>query len=317
MRILFIGLGSIGKRHLRLLNEIIPDSEFIAYRSSRKEKDHPAEVEEYFDIQTALDQEPDIAFITNPTSEHIDYSIKCARNDCHLFIEKPISHNLKQTDTLQKIVEERNLVTMAGYNFRFHPVINTVKDKIGELGEVYYARAVSSSYLPEWRPEQDYRESYSAKKELGGGAVLDLSHEIDYLRWIFGDAESIKSVTGQFSHLEIETEDLCEAIIDFEKGTCSLHLDYFRKDPERKIEVIGKNGSIIGDLIENEVQVNIQGKEDKTEKFDIERDYTYKKELQHFLKKVRQDKDTDIDVLEGIKTLELVNKIKEDSKWKS
>ncbi len=317
MKILFIGLGSIGKRHLRLLNEMKPDAEFIAYRSSRNEKDYPAEVEEYFDIQTALEQDPDIAFITNPTSEHIDYSLKCARNGCHLFIEKPLSHNLDQTDTLQEIVEERNLVTMVGYNLRFHPVINTIKDKISELGEVYYARAVSSSYLPGWRPEQDYRESYSAKEELGGGVVLDLSHEIDYLRWIFGDVENIKSVTGQFSHLEIETEDLCEAIIDFEKITCSLHLDYFRKDPERKIEVIGENGSIIGDLIENEVQVNIEGEREETEKFDIDRDFTYKKELQHFLKKVEQNKETDVDVLEGIKTLELANRIKEDSRWKS
>ena len=317
MKILFIGLGSIGKRHLRLLNDIIPDAEFIAYRSSRKEKDYPAEVEEYFNIQRALDQEPDIAFITNPTSEHIDNSIKCAKNDCHLFIEKPLSHNLDQTDILQEIVEKRNLVTMVGYNFRFHPVLRTVKDKIGELGEVYYARAVSSSYLPEWRPEQNYRESYSAKEELGGGVVLDLSHEIDYLRWIFGDAKNIKSVTGKFSHLEIETEDLCEAIIDLEEVTCSLHLDYFRKSPERKIEVVGKNGSIIGDLIENEVQVNIQGERKETEKFDIVRDFTYKKELQHFLKKVEQNKETDVDVLEGIKTLELANSIKEDSRWKS
>lgn len=317
MKILFIGLGSIGNRHLRLLSEISPDSEFIAYRNSRKDKECPAELDEYFDIEKALNQEPDIAFITNPTSEHIDYSIKCAEKGCHLFIEKPISHNLDRTDTLRKIVKERNLVTMVGYNFRFHPVINTVKDRINELGEVYYARAVSSSYLPDWRPEQDYRTSYSAKENLGGGVVLDLSHEIDYLRWIFGDAKNIKSVTGQFSHLEIETEDLCEAIINFENITCSLHLDYFRKDPERKIELIGKNGSIFGDLIENKVRVNIEGERKETKKFDIDRDFTYKKELQHFLKKVEQNKETDVDVLEGIKTLELLNRIKEDGRWKS
>lgn len=305
--ILFTGIGSIGKRHLRLLRDRKESFDIHAYRSGESNVETPAEVTEHYDLDAALEVHPDIAFITNPTSLHIETAIECARADCDLFIEKPISDSLDGIDELINIVAERGLITYVGCQLRFSPVLQSVQNILekGKIGNVLSYRAYSGSYLPEWRPAQDYRNSYSASRELGGGVVLDLVHEFDYAYWLFGDIVNIESQTNHVSSLEIETEDICEAVIETEKGAVgNIHVDYIRRTPRRSLEVIGESGTISADLIGQ--TVTIQQKEDTEERsFDYERDDKYRAQLDHFLSHVR-DRDTCAnDLREGKRVLEI------------
>ena len=151
-----------------------------------------------------------------------------------MFIEKPISHSLENIDKLENEIRKRKLLTYVAYNMRFHPIMNNLKELTSGDEKPIYFRAICSSYLPNWRPRQDYSKSYSAKKEMGGGVILDLSHEIDYLTWLFGEIKDIDGYCGKISNLEIDGEDILDAQI-----TCNsnrkgnLHLDCFSRDKER------------------------------------------------------------------------------------
>ena len=134
----------------------------------------------FYDIDEAFTINPDIVFITNPTAFHVDIALRVARSGCHFFIEKPISNSLDRCADLLKIVNENNLITMVGFQFRFHPLLLDLKSLIneGELGNIFYVNSFYGEYLPDWHPYEDYKQSYSAKDDLGGGVILTLSHPL-------------------------------------------------------------------------------------------------------------------------------------------
>ncbi len=176
------------------------------------------------------------------------------------------------------------IFTYVACNLRFHPVLQYLKQEI-DTRNVFYTKVVSSSYLPEWRPEQDYRDSYSAKKEPGGGVLLDLIHEPDYCSWLFGPIETIHGMAGRCSNLEIETEDYADITIFHTTGIRSnIHLDYFGRKTQRQIEIFGKDFQIIADLM-NKTVTKITDDGESVITFDpIDRDYTYIEELKYFFK---------------------------------
>ena len=258
MKVLFVGLGSIGKRHLKILKEMEKDFNIIALRSNNKAKKIDG-VKNYFNLEEALEEKPDIAFITNPTSLHIEYAVECAKAGCHLFIEKPLSHNLKGIKELINIVENNNLITLMGCNMRFNPVIRKLKEEIAKLKKdnIYSYKINCGSHLPDWRPGRDYKKTYSAKKEMGGGVLLDLIHEIDYSNWLFGEVNELKAYSDHLTDLEIETEDIAEILLKHEKYILgNIHLDYYRINATRTIEIIAQDLLIEADLIEGKLDIN-------------------------------------------------------------
>jgi len=167
---------------------------------------------------------------------------------------------------------------------RFHPVIINLKKMIENRTNPIYFRAICSSYLPDWRPNQDYSKSYSAKKEFGGGVILDLSHEFDYINWLFGGIKSIDGLYGKISDLKINSEDILDAQINCKsdiKG--NLHLDYFSQKNERKIQMYYKKEYIEGDMIKNTIKL-LKNNKEKTLRYNYERNFTYKKQLEYFFK---------------------------------
>jgi len=233
MKFIIVGLGSIGKRHkknlLFLRHEVIP---------CRRDDDLKKILETH---------QPDGVIICNPTSLHVATAMVAAKTGCHLLIEKPISHNLKNLDELFKIVKKKKLVLMVGYNLRFESGLIKIKQKLNQqaIGKVKSAKIEAGSYLPNWHPNEDYRQSYSAKKSLGGGVLLDLSHEIDYAVWFFGKAKTVKAELKMVPELEIETEGLAELEVKFESGVMAkIHLDYISREYKRNLEIIGENGNI-------------------------------------------------------------------------
>ncbi|WP_435162005.1 Gfo/Idh/MocA family protein [Halorubrum sp. SY-15] len=313
-KILFTGLGSIGERHLRLLQNHDDPMELHAYRSGGIDEAAFPDVVQHASLTDALAMDPDIAFITNPTSLHVETATVCAESGCHLFIEKPLSHTLDGVDELITTVSDNGLLTYVACVLRFHPVLQRISTLLANdiIGEVYSFRVYSGSYLPDWRPEQDYRSSYSADPEMGGGVILDLIHEIDYSYWLFGDITIVNSWVGQVSNLDIESEDLAETIVETETGVIGqIHLDYYRSEPRRTIEISGESGVIHGNLVDNTVTILTNGNRD-TEQYDIDRDELYKRQLDLFLSHIQSGTPCENDLREARKVLEIALEIKTD-----
>lgn len=316
MKVILFGLGSIGKRHSRIITKLYPNCNIYAYRSHKKEENSENENIKYvYDIEEAFLHKPEVAFITNPTSLHIDMALIAAKMGCDLFIEKPLSNNLNNIGKLINVANDKNLITLMGCNMRFNPIILNIKKYVDEklFGNVLSFNIICGSYLPEWRPWQDYTKSYSALNKLGGGVVLDLIHEIDYARWIFGDFVKLKSIIGKVSNLKIETEDCADIIVRTCKNVIgSIHLDYYRAVPQRKIEVVFESGVIIGDLINNKLNLVSKEKNEVID-FDFDRNCMYEDQIKYFFNCVKNHKKTFNDVEEGYNILKLALKIKHNA----
>lgn len=313
MNVLIIGLGSIGRRHIKIINNLYPETDIYAYRNHKKEKKSDYENIKYiYDIEKAFSYKPDVAFITNPTSLHIDTALLAAEKGCNLFIEKPLSNNLDNIEKLINIVHKNDLITLMGCNMRFNPIILNIKKYVDKklFGNVLSFNITCGSYLPEWRPWQDYTKSYSALNKLGGGVVLDLIHEIDYARWIFGDFTKLKSIIDKVSDLKIEAEDNAEIIVKTRKNIIgSIHLDYYRTVPQRKIEIVFRNGIIIGDLINNKLNL-LSREKNEVINFNFNRNFMYEEQIKYFFYCVNNHKKTFNDIEEGYNVLKLALEIK-------
>ncbi len=253
-KFLIVGFGSIGKRHLDNLKKM--EGVEVAVLT-RRHIEIPG-VELFRSLDEALRRGSDAVFITNETSAHIPAALAFAERGCHLFIEKPLSHNLKDINRLSKLVKRHNLKVMIGCNMRFHPTIGLGRELVqkGAVGNIVAAQIQAGQYLPDWHPGRDYRQSYSARRDKGGGVILDLIHELDYAYWYFGAAERVFAFSGKKGNLEIETEDTAEILLEFRNGVwCQVHLDYLRRSPARAFTLLGTEGIVEGDIINNNVRV--------------------------------------------------------------
>lgn len=285
--VLFFGLGSIGSRLAGLIKQHFPHYKILAFRNTSRPLS--IEIDETNRLVDIEKFSPDIAFITNPTALHADTAIYAASLGAHLFIEKPLCNTLARYDQLLKIIQRNRLITYVGCNLRFDPILEYLKPLIGNR-KIYYANVTSSSYLPDWRPNQDYRHSYSAKKELGGGVLLDLIHEPDYCSWFFGPVDKIEGTSGKCSHLDIETEDVADITLYHSSGVISqIHLDYFGLNRRREIHIFGDNFQIIADFVNRSVRIFSDEVEEIKQFPALKRDDTYKKELDYFFKSVKNN----------------------------
>ena len=194
MKILICGSGSIATRHYKNLislgyEDIIFYKSTKFFRSAKLKKKLI-----FYDLKNALNEKPDVAFICNITSKHVTTAIECAKRNCHLFIEKPISNNLKNIQDLKKIIKKNNLFLFVAYMIRFHPLIKKIKALIEnkKKAKIFYATSIWGEYLPGWHPNENYKKSYAANKKFGGGVRLTLSHDLDLMCYLFGKIESMK-----------------------------------------------------------------------------------------------------------------------------
>ncbi len=300
-KILFFGLGSIGTRHLNLILKNY-DFDLYAYRTNKNSA--VSNIKNIYDIAQALKIKPDVAFITNPTNLHIKTAFLCLNAGIkHLFIEKPLSHSLDNLDILLNEFKKKNAIVYVGYSMRHNPVLKRLKEIIEKRkNEIFYALTISSSYLPSWRPRRDYRNNYSAKREMGGGIILELIHEFDYNEWFFGKIDSISGIYGKISKLEINVEDFCDINLKFKnRMKAFIHLDYFSYKDERKVKIMTINEEIIADLIKKEILI-IDGKSIKKENFNFERNDTFENQLEYFFDGI-ENESKDISNLKDAKEL--------------
>jgi predicted dehydrogenase len=299
-------MGGVGQRHARNLRTLLgPDVTLSAYRtrpaapviSERMQIESGADIAsshqltEFTDFDAALAEHPDVVVISNPTSLHISTALTAARAGCHLFLEKPISHNLQGVRELLEIVDEKNLVAFVGHQLRFHPLLLKLKQLLSEerIGRVIAVRAEFGEYLPNWHPYEDYRQSYAARRELGGGVILSQIHDFDYLIWLFGLPHQLLCVGGKLSDLEIDVEDTASTLMScrYQGRTIPIHLhqDLCRKVSRRSCQVIGDQGEIIADIANGILQVvAADGQIEVTSSFStLERNQLFLDAMKHFL----------------------------------
>ena len=254
-----MGCGSIGKRHIGNLIALgVPEViGFDPIQDRRQEVESQFGIATVAELESAWQRRPTAALIATPTNLHIGPATEAAEHGCHLFIEKPLADSMSGVNELLRIVDERKLVTLVGCNMRFHPGLSRVKQLLDEraIGRVVAARVECGKYLPDWHPLEDYRRNYSARRDLGGGVILDIIHEIDYIRWLLGEVEQVVCMCGQLSHLEIETEDTAALLLRFTSGAIGeVHLDYVQREGSRTCHVIGDEGTIRWDMTSGETR---------------------------------------------------------------
>ncbi len=239
-KVLFTGLGSIGQKHLK--NLLLLEDNFIIDALRRENKPFSGISKIYTNYQDIPD-DYDIVFITNPTNLHYEAITKLKNKTKNMFIEKPVFDTPKNC-------EFSNGVNYVACPLRYNSEIIKLKEYV-KNNKVYAFRAICSSYLPQWRKTGDYRECYSAKQEMGGGVELDLIHEIDYLKWIFGKFTTVKRISSKKSNLEITSNDLGLYLLENNNSAGSLHLDYFGRETKRQIEVFSEYETKTFDLLKN------------------------------------------------------------------
>lgn len=285
LKVVFIGIGSIAKRHIKNLVSVCESKkiELIidAVRSGHG-KMLPKEISSlvnnvYYETEP-INENYDVVFITNPTSRHLKTILTYQDKARHFFIEKPFIDRTQLSGFNSNDIHIKGIAYVA-CPLRYTNVVQYLKRNL-DLKSVYSVRAISSSYLPEWRPGQDYRQTYSAHKEQGGGVSIDLIHEWDYLNYLFGKPKEVYSIISRVSHLEIDSDDIAVYIARYKDMVAELHLDYLGRKTIREIEVFSKDETIIGDLINSQIKFLCSGKViDLAE----DRDSYQKKELDYFI----------------------------------
>lgn len=250
MRVGIVGFGSIARRHLRNIRRLQHAAHIIVCHLHSRDAALPEGADEVvFGLEELAARKPDVAFVTGPANTHIESCLEMVRCGADLFVEKPLSHSLDQLDQLAEECRKNARILMVGYVLRFHKPIQILKESVarGEIGRVLYARAEVGQYLPDWRPHLgSYRESVTAHKELGGGVLLELSHEIDYLRWILGNFTAVWGLAVRIGDLDIDVEDMAELILKGpNREIVSIHLDMLQRSGGRSCQIHGTEGSLL------------------------------------------------------------------------
>jgi predicted dehydrogenase len=328
MKVLIAGLGSIGQRHLRNLRTLLgPDVEILAYRvrelphvlTEEREIEFGSNVETkydikaYGDLEQALAQQPTAAFICNPTSLHQTIAISAARAGCHLFVEKPLSNRYEGVEELINTVDNKGLVALVGYQMRFHPCLQHLQSLLRQkaIGRILSARVEVGEYLPEAHPYEDYRQSYAARSELGGGVILSQIHELDYVYWLFGLPRRVTTFGGHLSSLDIDVEDtassLMECVVDGKLVPILVHQNFVQRPATRTCQLTGDAGKILVDLNALTVEVfDAQGQlADQCTFSGFQRNHLFLDELKHFLACVRGDEDPIVTLRDGAQSLRM------------
>jgi predicted dehydrogenase len=334
MKILIAGLGGIGQRHLRNLRTLLgadveisavdPRSD-IPVLTDQLEVEAGSNLEEkynlriYPDLGLALDWKPEVVFVCNPTSQHIPTALLSVRAGCHLFIEKPLSHNLEQVEELIKLVEIRDLIAVVGYQMRFHPCLQRLNELVREkkIGRIISVRAEIGEYLPGWHRYEDYRQMYASRQDLGGGVILSQIHEMDYLYWLFGLPNSVYALGGHLSNLEVDVEDTADILMNFLVDDLSvpvsLHEDFVQRPASRGCEVIGDAGKILLDFPSLTVTVfDQEGKLSETSSYaGFKRNQMFLDEIRNFLGSLQGSTSPLVSVKEAAQSLRMALAAKE------
>ncbi|MGI1677492.1 MAG: Gfo/Idh/MocA family oxidoreductase [Cellvibrionaceae bacterium] len=317
-----VGLGSIAARHRANLKILFKDIEIIALSSrGRFIKDKVSDADIIVsDMESLISFSPDFVIIASPSTSHVEHALELLRVNIPLLIEKPVCARNKDIKVLQHAIKESKSLVAVGYCLRFLPSAQVVKDLIVNkaIGKIYNVSSSVGQFLPHWREGVDYHASVSSKKELGGGVLLELSHELDYLQWIFGMLEISYSNIRKSSELEIEVEQIADLILRNKQGVVIyLHQDFIQKKAQRRCSIIGEKGRIDWDLLSNSVSVHRQDSVELIYADQLwDKNNMYLNMINNFIGAVENKENLlCAEIWEAIKIVEMIETIKSNTVW--
>lgn len=262
-RYLIVGLGSIGRRHLRNLLELRPGCRVAVLRSGLPGSAVSPIGDGVIECRTwdeALAFAPRAAIVAGPATTHIASARRLVAVGVPVLVEKPLADELSGVGDLVELAERMGVPAAVGYNLRLRPSLIQVRALVakGAIGTVAAARAEVGQYLPDWRPGARYQDGVSARRDLGGGPLLELSHEFDYLYWMFGCPETVTARGGRYGSLEIDVEDVVEVTLEFSgrgRMLANVHLDFLQRAPDRRCRFIGSEGTLIWDAVADTIDI--------------------------------------------------------------
>jgi predicted dehydrogenase len=302
MKFAFIGYGSIARKHVEAISFLYPNSTVILIRRANNEKpDIPAGITCLISTEIAEAQQADYIFVTNPTSLHASTISQVMRYNKPLFIEKPLADNPEEIQLLIDPLNRSGITNYVACNMRFHPCIGFLRDDLLPGLRINEANSYCGSFLPDWRPEVDFRTNYSAIPELGGGVHLDLIHELDYSCYLFGKPEkSISSRTNR-SSLNLRSTDFAHYCWTYPKFSLQITLNYYRRDYSRTLELVAEDATYLTDFKKGTVH---RGSE-KIFSSDPDFRIMYRKQLKYFVDNAGQGKKCFNDINEAYQVLKL------------
>ncbi len=333
VRALVVGLGAIGQRHTRNLRTLLGnDLELSALRSLRSSRvvadglvvgegtpEDDCNGGIFTDLASALKNRPDLVVICTPSNMHVDVARAAVESGAAVFVEKPLSSDLRGVDALVASAQARNAVVAIGCQLRFHPALQRLRSLVEDqvIGTLLAVHIEQAEFLPSFHPYEDYRTSYAARRDLGGGVIVTQIHELDYLQWIFGMPKHVFAVGGRLGDLEIDVEDTADALLEHQLfGSVfpvHVHLDYLQRPPRRTCRVVGTAGTIDVDLraplltwTDNEghvVEADTFSEHDRAQMF--------LKEMRAFLEAARRERSPEVDLDHAAGTLRIAEAIRE------
>jgi predicted dehydrogenase len=306
-RVLVLGAGSIGSRHAANIASLGAEVTI-----SDPDRDRAAAVATRVGAIVATDPDP-LGFggivVASPSSLHSEHLAWALVADVPIYVEKPLVMSASEVTDAIRAASDRIAV---GYNLRFHPGYRRLRECLldGSLGSPVSARFWFGSYLPDWRPDVDYRESYSAQRRLGGGILHDAIHEIDLALWFFGwPLRTLASVRGRFGPLDIDVDDTVRAILGTDSGVpVSVDLDYLSRRYRRGVEIIGTDATARFDWARAVIEIETAA-EVRSFPVDTAVDQTYIETAEQFLSMVTGGRGECATGLDGIRSIELVEAV--------
>lgn len=310
-KVAIIGCGNIGQRHMRNAAILFRQATIYAIRSGSGSTVCPAEADQLIGLEQ-LDASYNLAVVASPATFHIEHAQHCLDLAIPTLIEKPLAYDYAKAKHFVDALSASNK-TMAGvaYCLRYLPSTQFIKALIesGQLGRIYNVQVEVGQYLPDWRSGVDYTRSVSARSDLGGGALTELSHEIDYLNWLFGVDEILSASIRRSDELNTDVEEIVDAHITLKNSAvATLHLDFLQKKPHRKCVIIAEQARIEWDLITNSVtQFNAEGEQTIFDGLSYDKNDMYLAMFKDFT----TSREHSISLSEGLEVLQIIQRIKE------
>lgn len=293
MRVAVLGLGSMGRRHATILREL--GNQVTGY--DIRPGSTPLDGIEIARSETEALEDAQAVVVASPPSEHLSQARTALARNLHVLVEKPFAPSVEGVGELAELARERGLVLWSAMNLRFHPGVSTVHRLVtrGAIGRPLRASVWCGSWLPGWRAGTDYRESYSARRELGGGVLLDAIHELDYAIWVLGRVERVRGLLAHKSSLEIDVEDVCSLVLEHAGGAVtSLTLDYLDRSYHRGCRIVGDAGTLHWSWEQQEVVVCPSGGAPKRLAAVSDVAPTYRAQLEAFIRATRSPRTREV-----------------------
>ncbi len=320
-RFLIAGLGSIGRRHLRNLVEL-GETDLVLLRSHRATlpDDELADYPEETDIGIALKKyRPTAVIVSNPTALRLSVAAPAARQGCALLLEKPISDSKRGLSQFEDTAKQAGAQILVGFQFRFHPALILARQLIRQeaIGRVISAHVHFGEYLPAWHPWEDYRQSYAARADLGGGVLLTQCHSLDYLPWLIGEPEAVSGMVSKFSDLEVDVDDTAEIALRFAgRKIGTIHLDFAQQPPSHEVLVEGTLGSLRIDLLTGLTRL-FKSASTTWDEYPLpdgwERNTMFLDEMKHFVDVAEGTAQPLCSLADGMRVMQLIDAVKRSS----